>query len=143
MAGAIKITNHGSFSRTINFLGNKNKRKLNIRMILNRYGRLGVDALTRYTPKDTGKTAFSWKYKIEEDSDEYKIIWYNDNTVTNAWVNGKGEKKTSNIPIVILIQFGHGTRNGGYVKPNNFIEPALKPILDNLANIVGEGVLNA
>lgn len=87
---------------------------------LDKYGREGVAALASATPKDTGKTADSWKYKIERSNGTTSISFYNTNV-----------NKGSNI--AILLQYGHGTRNGGYVQGRDYINPAIQPIFDKIA----------
>ena len=87
---------------------------------LAKYGQLGVDALVSATPKDTGKTANSWSYEITKDQGKYTIYWKNTNI-------------NDGIPIAIIIQYGHGTRNGGYVQGRDYINPALQPIFDQIA----------
>lgn len=88
---------------------------------LDRYGQMGVDALARATPVDTGLSANSWAYRIIKDRGSPGIEWYNTNKI-----NGVGT------PIVILIQYGHGTGTGGYVPGYDFINPAMKPIFDKI-----------
>lgn len=114
----IKIVVKGSYDRTEAFL-RKNK-KIKIRN-LEQYGVMGVNALASATPVDTGITASSWDYKIVEEDGRVKIVWTNSNVV-------KGQQ------IAILLQYGHGTRNGGYVVGRDYINPALQPIFDDLAN---------
>ena len=87
---------------------------------LDKYGREGVAALASATPKDTGKTADSWEYKIERSNGITSISFYNTNV-----------NKGSNI--AILLQYGHGTRNGGYVQGRDYINPAIQPIFDKIA----------
>ena len=87
---------------------------------LAKYGQLGVDALASATPKDTGKTANSWSYEITKDQGKYTIYWKNTNI-------------NDGIPIAIIIQYGHGTRNGGYVQGRDYINLALQPIFDQIA----------
>lgn len=89
--------------------------------MLHKYGQIGVDLLSERTPKDTGKTAGSWYYTINHTKSGYQIYWNNTN-------------ETNGIPIVILIQYGHATRNGGYVAPNDFINPATQEVYDMLTN---------
>lgn len=113
----------GSFSNTIKFMNRVLKRDyLNI---LDTYGQKGVSALAAATPKDTGLTSESWQYKIESDKTSTTISWYNTNEVTN--------KTGYNFNVVILLQYGHATRNGGWVEGFDFINPAMKPIFDELA----------
>lgn len=114
----IKLVVKGSYDRTEAFL-RKNK-KIKIRN-LEQYGVMGVNALASATPVDSGITASSWDYKIVEEDGQVKIVWTNSNVV-------KGQQ------IAILLQYGHGTRNGGYVVGRDYINPALQPIFDDLAN---------
>jgi hypothetical protein len=95
---------------------------------LSRFGEEGVNALSKATPVRTGLTAASWQYRIVKDRQGYRIEWYNTNTVMG------------NTPIVILIQYGHGTRNGGYVAGRDFINPAMRPIFDKIAENVWKKV---
>lgn len=97
--------------------------KANFRSILERAGQEGVDALSRATPVDSGKTASSWSYEIRQNRSGLSIIWKNSNVV-------------SGVPIAIILQYGHGTKNGGYVQGRDYINPALKPIFDRIAENV-------
>lgn len=87
---------------------------------LDRFGREGVQALSSATPKDTGLTATSWEYSIERSSNRVSITFNNTNIQ-----NG--------VPIAIILQYGHGTRNGGYVQGRDYINPAIQPIFDKMA----------
>lgn len=98
--------------------------------ILNKYGKIGVDRLLQYTPKDTGETALSWGYRIEKKGHEYKLIWTNSNI-------------SDGFPVAILIQYGHGTTGGTYVEGRDFINPALKDVFDELAEELWKEVTNA
>lgn len=88
---------------------------------LEKYGKEGVDALASATPVDTGLTANSWNYKIEQTKNSVSITFYNTNIQ-----NG--------VPIAIILQYGHGTRNGGWVEGRDYINPAIQPIFDRIAN---------
>ena len=88
---------------------------------LDKYGREGVAALSSATPKDTGLTASSWYYKIENKNGSAKITFNNSNIQ-----NG--------VPIAIILQYGHGTRNGGFVEGIDYINPAIRPIFEKIAN---------
>ena len=88
---------------------------------LDHYGRMGVEALRKATPKDTGLTASSWYYEIERKRDAISINFLNSNVQ-----NG--------IPIAILIQYGHATRNGGFVQGIDYINPSIKPIFEKIAD---------
>lgn len=115
----ISISHKGNFNNTERFL--KGAKDFDFISLLNEYGKRGVDALSRATPIDSGMTSNSWNYEVHYSKGTYKVIWTNDNV-------NKG------IPIVILIQYGHATKNGGYVEGLDFINPAMKPIFDGMAN---------
>lgn len=113
------ITQTGDWSRTTNWL---NKLvPLHVDSILDKYGKMGVDALRANTPVRTGKTANSWFYEIIKNQNETSIQWSNSNV--NKGVN-----------IAIILQMGHGTRNGGYVVGRDYINPALAPVFDQMAD---------
>lgn len=115
----IRFIHKGDLSASMNFLkGLENRGFLKH---LDFYGRKGVAALSAATPVDTGKTAASWNYEIHYSKGGVSIVW------TNSNVN-KGEN------IAILIQYGHGTRNGGFVQGRDYINPALRPIFDEIAD---------
>lgn len=88
---------------------------------LDKFGREGVAALASATPVDSGKTASSWSYKIINKNGSVTISFYNSNIQ-----NG--------VPIAIILQYGHGTRNGGWVQGRDYINPAIQPIFDKIAN---------
>ena len=114
----ITVTQKGDFSKTKRFLNNiTSKRYLKS---LEKYGQMGVDALTAATPKQTGLTAHSWTYRIIDDGKSVSIEWLNQNIQ-----NG--------VPIAIILQYGHGTRNGGYVRGRDYINPALQPVFNSIA----------
>lgn len=89
--------------------------------ILDQCGKKGVDALAAATPRDTGETASSWSYSIERDRLHTKITWSNSNLTKT------GE------PIAIMLQYGHGTGTGGYVRGRDYINPAIQPIFDDIS----------
>lgn len=114
----IRIKQSGGFSKTEKFL--KKSLGKDYLSVLEKYGRYGVEALSQATPIDTGVTSSSWYYQVEQTKNGYSIIWGNSNVQ-----NG--------INIAIILQYGHGTRGGGYVEGIDYINPALRPIFDNLA----------
>lgn len=114
----IKIRQKGNFRKLTSFL-EKAKEGLDIG-VLDKYGRKGVDALSSATPVDTGLTASSWFYKIENKNGVAKIEFHNRNIQNGA-------------PIAVILQYGHGTRNGGYVVGRDYINPAIQPVFDELA----------
>ena len=87
---------------------------------LNKYGEQGVSALASATPVDTGLTASSWQYSINREKDSVSISFENTN-INNG------------VSIAILLQYGHGTRNGGYVQGRDYINPAIQPLFDQIA----------
>lgn len=87
---------------------------------LDRFGQEGVKALAAATPKDTTNTANQWYYEIVRDGRSYSIIWGNHNVQDGR-------------PIAVLLQYGHGTRTGGYVEGRDYINPALQPIFDRIS----------
>lgn len=118
----IKVTTSNDFSKTFKYLGKlESFKKQKLRSILEKYGEAGVASLIQSTPKDTGNTASSWSYEIKEEKDKVTLSF------TNSAQN-------EGIPIAILIQYGHGTGTGGYVQPNDFINPAMKPIFQKIAD---------
>ena len=122
----ITVSHKGNFDKIEGFFKKVNQR--NIYNRLNYYGMLGATMLAANTPIDTGKTASSWNYKIQMSSEEISISWTNDNFTKTG------------IPIVILLQYGHGTRNGGYVQGRDFINPTMRPVFDEIAKNVWEEV---
>ena len=124
----MKVTTRkkGSITNTMNLF----KRILSRSYLqdLERYGQLGVNALAVATPRRTGLTADSWRYKIEVNDRETKVVWTNSNTVDG-------------VNVAILIQYGHGTRNGGYVEGIDFINPAIKPIFQGFADDIWREVM--
>lgn len=114
----IVVRHRGSFNRTDKYL--QRLSKFEVKDILSKYGQEGVAALAAATPVDTGLTANSWSYEVSMSSDLYKITW------SNSHVN-KG------VPIAIILQYGHGTGTGGYVQGRDYINPAMQPIFDRIA----------
>lgn len=98
--------------------------------ILNKYGQLGVQALQTATPIDTGQTAASWSYTVKRKNGGYSLDFYNGHT--NQGVN-----------IAIILQYGHGTGIGTYVEGVDYINPALKPIFDQISEQIWEEVTSA
>ena len=108
----------GDLKKTENFL----KKSMELRFEeLETYGQQGVDALSKATPVDTGLTASSWYYEIKRSNNSVTIEWKNSNIVDG-------------VPIALIIQLGHGTRNGAYVQGVDYINPALKPVFESIAN---------
>ena len=114
----ISFRHKGNLSKTTNFL--ERVRKTVKGIDLDKYGQLGVSALASATPVDTGLTANSWYYDIVS-SNETTTINFNNSNIQNG------------VPIAIILQYGHGTRNGGWVAGKYYINPAIQPIFDKIA----------
>lgn len=125
MPKVVMFRQKGDFRRTSDFL--KRANRLNLDVILNQYGQEGVEALRAATPKDTGTTANSWSYVIHKGTGSITITWSNSNIVDG-------------VSIAVILQYGHGTRNGGYVQGTDYINPAMKPIFDKIAQRAWEEV---
>lgn len=114
----IVLKTTGKLKKTEKFLSKMSR--FDIRRILNKYGEEGVHALAENTPVRSGETASSWRYKVN----------INNGIATVTWSNTHVEK---GVNIAIILQYGHGTRNGGYVQGIDYINPALKPVFNALA----------
>lgn len=115
----------GDLTKTETFL--KRLMKQDLKSILNKYGQLGVEALSKATPIDTGKTAASWDYEVTIAPGSATLTWTNSNT-------------NQGVPIALLIQYGHGTPTGGYVPGQDYIKPAIRPIMDELTKALWKEV---
>lgn len=113
----ISVKQKGDYSKVIRYL-ERVKKGVNIKS-LDKYGRQGVEALSANTPVRTGLTAASWYYEIEDKKGIVEIRFCNSNIQ-----NG--------VPIAIILQYGHGTRNGGWVEGRDYINPAIQPIFDEI-----------
>lgn len=124
----ISFRQKGDFSKLTRFL----ERAKNLVHLsdLDRYGREGVAALASATPVDTGKTAASWYYDIKINKESASITFNNSNIQ-----NG--------VPIAIILQYGHGTRNGGWVEGRDYINPVIQPIFDKIADEAWKEVTKA
>lgn len=121
----ITVHHKGSFSNLEKMLQQSMGRRY--RHVLEKYARAGVEALAAATPKDTGETAASWGYEIVEGDGILSIHWINSHV--NKGVN-----------IALILQYGHGTGTGGYVQGVDYINPALKPVFDAMADAAWEEV---
>lgn len=115
----IQIRSRGSFKNTEGLLSRATR--FDPDSILKRYGEYGVRRLEQFTPVDTGKTATSWSYEIVRDAHSTRLVFKNSNI--NKYVN-----------VAVILQYGHATKNGGWVEGVDYINPALKPIFDALAD---------
>lgn len=123
----ITFTQKGDFSKVSGYL----ERLKNVIKIgnLDHYGREGVAALSAATPRDSGRTANSWYYKIERTKDSVSLVFNNSN-INNG------------VPIAVILQYGHGTKNGGYVQGIDYINPAIQPIFNKIAEDAWREVTN-
>lgn len=113
----ITFTEKGSFKNTERYLNRLKSAELFA--VLNKYGSLGVAVLSNATPRETGLTSGSWSYTIVQRPGYYSIRWHNSYNVNGT-------------PLVILLQYGHGTGTGGYVQGRDFINPAIRPIFEQM-----------
>lgn len=115
----ISFRQKGDFSKLTSFL---ERAKESVKIgDLDKYGREGVAALSSATPIDSGKTANSWSYEITNKNGSVTISFNNSNIQ-----NG--------VPIAIILQYGHGTKNGGWVQGRNYINPAIQPVFDEIVD---------
>lgn len=124
----IGIRQKGDFKKTEKFL--KKSFGRNYIGVLEKYGQEGVSSLSAATPVNSGLTAVSWSYEIIQNDSSISIIWKNTNE--NKGVN-----------IAIILQYGHGIKNGGYVRGVDYINPALKPIFEKMADAAWKEVTRA
>ena len=115
----ISFRQKGDFSKTKRYL--ERARNAARRNVFDKYGREGVAALASATPVDTGLTASSWRYEIETRNGRTTISFLN-------------SKIQNGVPIAIILQYGHGTRNGGWVQGRDYINPAIQPVFDRITN---------
>lgn len=113
----ITATTRGTWAATQKFLGTM--KDGNIYATLSKFGDAGVAALAAATPTDSGETAQGWYYEIVQRKGYYSIRWRNRHVVDGR-------------PIAILLQYGHGTRQGGYVEGQDYIMPAIRPVFDQI-----------
>lgn len=119
----VKLVSKGDFHKTTSFL-NKIKDTNFITRVLEDCGQIGVQALADNTPANTGLTASSWYYEVENTGKTATIYWCNSNLASGYF------------PVAIMLQYGHGTGTGGYVQGVDYINPAIKPVFDNIADTV-------
>lgn len=124
----ISISSSGSFEKTEAYL--KKLQKLQLSKILTEQAERGVQALSRATPRDSGRAANAWGYQINKTSSSVMIGW------TNSDIEG-------GYPVALMIQYGHGTGTGGYIQGIDYINPAMRPIFDQIAETVWKAVTSA
>lgn len=123
----IRITTSGSTFNMDKFLKDAQRSSEGIEQRIKNICDAGARALAAATPSDTGETASSWGYEILNEKGRVYIFW------TNTNVN-------NGVPIALLLQLGHGTGTGGYVQGRDYINPALKPIFDKIAEAAWKAV---
>lgn len=124
---AIKFRHHGSLKNTEDFL--KKAQRKDFRNVINQFANKGALQLASATPIDSSLTANSWDYEVKIYRGGFKIIWTNSNIVDG-------------LPVAILIQYGHGTRNGSFVQGRDFINPTMQPIFDQISESLWKEVVN-
>ena len=124
----ITFESTGDFKKTEAFLKEMSKKRLFA--TLEKYGQIGADALSNATPVRSGLAARSWSYTIEEGKGFYTITWSNGD-IENGF------------PVAVMLQYGHGTRNGGFIKGVDFINPVMKPLFDQIDQEVWKAVTSA
>ena len=113
----IRATSTGSFDDTVRYLEKLKTQQMFAN--LERFGRIGVNALSQATPAETGETANSWDYQVTRKAGRYIISWHN--THEDDGVN-----------VAVIIQYGHGTGTGGYVQGRDYINPTMRPVFDQI-----------
>lgn len=121
----IKISQKGDFSKLSLYLKKSNDLMQSIDF--DKYGKMGVSALSSATPIDSGVTANSWYYEVIQGKEQTEIAFGNTNI-------------QSGVPIAIILQYGHATKNGGWVQGRDYINPAIQPIFDEIINSVWKEV---
>ena len=124
----IRITSKGDFDNTFRFLKKMSNFKVN--KILEKYGSMGVSALAAATPVDSGLTADSWGYEVIVGKEGATIHWTNTN-------------QNNGVYIAVILQYGHGTGTGGYVQGRDYINPAIRPVFDKIAEEAWMEVVNS
>ncbi|HMT88236.1 MAG TPA: hypothetical protein PKC73_01250 [Dermatophilaceae bacterium] len=124
----VSFTSRGSFNKTESFL--RNAPKQNVRAVLESCGQAGVRALSAATPRASGIAAESWYCEVIQTRSGWTIAWSNSN-IENGF------------PVAVMLQYGHGTGTGGWVEGKDYINPALKPIFDQIADKAWKAVTSA
>lgn len=125
MRPMITVSMKGNFSKTDKFFERiKNALKMGT---FDKYGEMGVKALASATPVDTGRTSECWVYKVVHYRDSASVVWSNTN-------------EKDGVLIAVLLQYGHGLKNGGYVAGRDYINPAIRPVFDKIADDMWEEV---
>lgn len=124
----ISLSSDGSFDKTERFL--HAMQKLNVKKVIDAAAQRGVIALSKATPKESGLAANSWNYVITQSKGFVSIGWTNSD-VENGY------------PVAIMIQYGHGTGTGGWIQGIDYINPAMRPVFDEIAETIWKAVTSA
>lgn len=124
----VSFISSGSFNNMDKFLAKM--KNANFRSVIEKEAEKGRVALANATPRDSGEAASSWSYEISQNRGGLEITWTN-------------SKMAGGVPLVVLLQYGHGTRTGGYVQGRDFINPAMKPVFDKIADNIWKAVTSA
>jgi hypothetical protein len=124
----ISMTVRGSFDKTEKFLKDMADMPSTILRVANSEAQKGVEALIAATPRDSGLAASSWGYKVVQNKRSITIVWTNTDLENGGY------------PVAIMLQYGHGTGSGGYVQGRDYINPAMKPVFESIANNVWKAV---
>lgn len=127
----ISFTTRGSFKNTEKFLSEMKNINSHIRQIAEAEAQRGVQALAAATPMESGLAARSWSYRIVQNGRRVSIVWTNSNVENGSF------------PVVVRLQYGYGTGTGGYVQGRDFINPAIRPVFERIANNVWKAVKSA
>lgn len=127
----IGFATRGSFKNTEKFLREMKSINSHIRQVAEAEAQKGVAALIAATPRDSGLAASSWGYRIVQNGRRVSIVWTNSN------------EENGGFPVAIMLQYGYGTGSGGYVEGRDYINPAMKPIFESIANNVWKAVKSA
>ena len=126
--GEFRVRVKTKFTKTEKFLNNV--LRIIHKSTLDKYGKIGVESLREWTPKDTGLTSESWYYQIEKTKDGYKLIWRNTNI-------------QDGVNVALILQTGHATSRGYWIEGRDYINPALQLVFDQLAEDLWKEVKNA
>lgn len=121
----IVVVSDGDYEKAEKYL--KDLKDIARLALLDKYGNIGVNALQAATPKESGLTAASWYYEVSDDGKTSTLSFFNSNI-------NKG------VPIAIILQYGHGTGTGGYVQGRDYINPAMRPVFDQVVEDFWEEV---
>lgn len=124
----LTIVDSGSFKKLQSFLNSASK--ADIMSVLRSYGQEGVNALAAMTPSESGLTAHSWGYEVDQRAGAYYISWTNTD-IENGF------------PVAIMLQYGYGTGTGGYIQGRDYINPAIRPVFDKIADKAWKAVTSA